>query len=378
MRLPTWKPFCCVIAVAALITGPIVVAVAGTPDEGFSPYWTEHSGVLYGEIDKGLYVAVDVASGSTAWQFRDDRIVHFTKPEFADGVGFVAGATTDSESELLRLNLRTGNPEWRTSFVNLAGNASSVVCGTSLLLHDFSSKVVVAFDTRTGGVQWRTDQIPYALMHPPVIFDNNRAMYLALPRNEPNTAELVTLECSSGHVTSTVHVSNIGLSRNPLLLTPQGLLRLGYEGPPSRTRLQMVELDTFKERWSVSIPDDIARFTPCLSGDALVGGGSSIWVADLASGKTRHRYRLPKPTVPIAVSRNRALFSWGDSGLAAYDISSGHRLWVTQLKGRITSNVTVAGERIIVAVDSRQLAVLGYSGQIEKYIDVVRHANGER
>ena len=179
-------------------------------------------------------------------------------------------------------------------------------------------------------------------------------------------------------MTSTVHVSNIGLSRNPLLLTRQGLLRLGYEGPPSRTRLQMVELHTFKERWSASIPDDIARFTPCLSGDVLVGGGSSIWVVDLATGRIQHRYRLPKPTVPIALSRNRALFSWGDSALAAYDVSLGRQLWVTQLKSRIRSNITAVGERIVVAIDSRQVAVLSSSGRIEKYIDVVRQANGER
>jgi outer membrane protein assembly factor BamB len=359
----------CGIAALVVITASVGAHCLAAESGASFAFIDANDGRVYAQAGPGRLVAVDGKTGSVLWDFRSENLSAFTRAVFTPDALLVAGVGSDSNSELIRLNLASGKADWRAPIPRPGGNASPVLCGEEVLVPDYWNRSVHAFSMATGRNDWKTDSLPFLLLFPPAVVDNS-GLFLGADRKEPESAqELVAVSCGDGQPHRTLSVRIEGVSRTPVLRYKDSFILLGYDRWKG-TSLKAIRMKDGVQLWSASVPDEIGRFTPVIQDDLLVAGALSLWVIDLRTGKTVFSDALPIPSVPVAVANDLVFFSRSSRTVEARELPSGRLRWKAKLKGRISSNIVVTDGRVYVKIGDHELAKLRLTGEIDSYIEL--------
>ena len=359
----------CVIAALVVITACVEVRyLAGQSGASFA-FISADDGKVYAQAGQGRFVAVDGKTGSVLWDFRSESLSVLTRAAFRPDALFVAGVGSDSNSELIRLNLASGKADWRAPIPEPGGNASPVLCGEEVLVPDWWHGSVYAYNAATGRSDWNTHSLPLMYFFPPAVVDSS-GFFLAVDKKEPESIQrLVAMSCGDGQPHSALPVQADGGSRTPVLRWGKSLILSGYDRLIG-TSLKAIRIQDGVQLWSASVPDDICRFTPVIQDDLLVAGAESLWVIDLRTGKIVFSDALPMPSVIVAVASDLVFLSHGSRIVEARELPSGRLRWRAKLKGRISSNIVVTDGRVYVKIGDHELAKLRLTGEIDSYIEI--------
>ena len=359
----------CGIAALVVITACVDVRyLAGQGGASFA-FISANDGKVYAHAGPGRLVAVDGKSGSVLWDFRSENLSLFTTAAFGPDALFLAGLGSDSNSELIRLNLASGKADWRAPIAEPGGNASPVLCGEEVLVGDWWHGGVYAYSAATGRSDWNTHSLPFMFIFPPAVVDST-GFFLVFDKKEPESIQrLIAVCCGNGQPHSALPVQVDGASRTPVLRWGNSLILSGYDRLIG-TSLKAIRIQDGVQLWSASVPDDICRHTPVIQDDLFVAGAESLWVIDLRTGKTVFSDALPIPSVPVAVANDLVFFSRGSRTVEARELPSGRLRWRAKLKGRISSNIVVTDGRVYVKIGDHELAKLGLTGEIDSYIEI--------
>jgi len=329
-----------------------------------------NAGKVYAQVGTGHFAAIDAETGSVLWNFQDKHLRLFTKAVFRPDALFVAATGTNSTSELIRLDLATGEVDWRTPIQGLGGNASPVLCAREILVSDYWHKTVSAFNVSTGKKDWTTESQPSLFLYPPAVLDE-RALFLVADRSAPESKQLLmSISCGEGRSGKTLPVQIEGVSRTPVLLYNESVVVLSGYDKARGTSLVATRISDGTQLWSTLIPDEIARFAPTIQNNLLVAGAASLWVVDLDTGRVALHEALPTPTVPVAAENGLAFSSRGSQTVEARELPSGKLRWSAKVKGRISSNIAVTDSHVYVKTGEAQLAVLKMTGEVDRYLQI--------
>lgn len=360
----------CGIAALVVITACVEVRYLAGQSGASLAFISADDGKVYAQAGPGHLVAVDGKTGSVLWDFRGENLSVLTMAAFRPDALFVAGEGSDSNSELIRLNLASGKADWRAPIPEPGGNASPVLCGEEVLVPDWSHGSVYAYSAATGRSDWNTRSLPLMYFFPPAVVDSS-GFFLAVDKKEPESIQrLVAMSCGDGQPHRTLPVQIEGVSRTPVLRYKDSFILLDYDRWKG-TSLKAIRMKDGTQLWSASVPDDdVGRFTPVIQDDLLVDGGLSLWVIDLKTGKIVFSNALPISSVPVAVANGLVFFSRGSQTLEARELPSGRLRWRVKLKGRISSNIVATDGRVYVKTGDYELAKLRLTGEIDSYIEI--------
>jgi outer membrane protein assembly factor BamB len=110
--------------------------------------------VVFGAED-GVVLALNPTDGSTAWRFDTGDGARIGTPTIVDGTVYVVSLGSGSH-HLLALALHDGSLRWRVASPDPAPMYSPTIVGDAAISGD-ETGAVVAFDTRTGTIDWRAD-----------------------------------------------------------------------------------------------------------------------------------------------------------------------------------------------------------------------------
>jgi outer membrane protein assembly factor BamB len=370
---PKWSNFCksdrliivLVVLLAECLTGRPVVS----ENDNSLTFIDVTDGKLYTQVGIGNFVAVNAETGSVLWNFHDKNLRLFTKAVFRSDALFVAATSSNSISELIRLDLSTGKIDWRVPIEGLGGNASPVLCAGDVLEPDYWHKTVSAFNVSTGKKDWTTESQPLLFLFPPAVLDD-RALFLVADKNAPESKQqIMSVSCGDGRPGKTLPIQIEGVSRTPVILYKDSAVLSGYDRVRG-TSLVAVRMSDGTQLWSALVPDEIARFTPTIQDNLLIAGAASLWVVNLDTGKVAMHEELPTPTVPVAAANGLVFSSRGSQTIEARELPSGKLRWSAKLSGRITSNIAVTDSHVYVKNGKAQLAVLRMTGEVDEYIRI--------
>lgn len=321
---------------------------------------------VFVSFENGKIAAINPQTQSIAWNTWVPQFCPVSQTVASDAV-YVIGTVTNAGSRLLRLDRSTGKIQWQqNNVVSLGGDVTPAVCGSVVVIPDYSHKSERAFDTASGKEIWRTDNTAYWLTHPPIIL-GREMQFVGVKRTTPEQPEIVTLACSSGQLVHAVRVANIGIARVSLFNYADKLIRFGYR--THKTIVQAVTSRNAKQLWQTSIPDDFARFAPAIHKNRLISGSTSLWALDLSNGKTENLSPMQSPIGRVAVAGDTAYFIQGTSDLVAFDLSRKKVAWRRQLSGKATSDVAISNDTIAVQVQTHGLAIMSTTGGKIAYVD---------
>jgi outer membrane protein assembly factor BamB len=130
------KSTLCGIAALVVITACVDVRyLAGQGGASFA-FISADDGKVYAQVGPGRLEAVDGQTASVLWDFRSENLSVFTTAAFRPDALFVVGVGSDSNSELIRLNLASGKAHWRAPIPRPEGDSSPVLCGEEVLVPD--------------------------------------------------------------------------------------------------------------------------------------------------------------------------------------------------------------------------------------------------
>jgi outer membrane protein assembly factor BamB len=357
--------FVLVLLVADCLTGRS--AVSG--NDNSLTFVDANAGKVYAQVEPGHFIAIDGETGSVLWSFRDPNLRLFTKAVFRSDALFVAATGSNSNSELIRLDLATGKADWRALIEGLGGNGSPVLCAGEVLESDYWHKTVSAFNVLTGKKDWTTESQPFLFLFPPAVLDD-RALFLVADKNAPESKQLLmSISCRDGRPVKALPVQIEGVSRTPVLLYKESAVLSGYDKIRG-TSLAATRMSDGTQIWSALIPDEIARFTPAIQNNLLIAGAASLWVVDLDTGKITFHEALPTPTVPVAAKDGLAFSSRGSQTIEARELPSGKLRWSAKLRGRISSNIAMTDSHVYVKTGEAQLAALKMTGEVDRYLQI--------
>lgn len=270
-------------------------------------------GVLYiGDLEGHMH-AVDVASGKALWTYHDEAEV-LGQPHVEDDKVYYSNAS----NTLVALNRKDGSLAWRyredpPSGVTVRGVSSPLVAGGQVIV-GFSKGVLVALDRDSGAAIWRQQVAEEArnmdLDATPALIDNK-----------------IIVAAVSGPLAA--------YSLNGKLLWVNGKIRsqVAVAAAP--------EAD--KQLFAVTLDGKLYRLN--------AEDGSVVWQRDfVANGGA--------PTTPILQGKH-LIFGTSRGAIHVMDPKSGEPLWIYQLGGRVSGDLTPLEDGFLVMDGNQRLLRFG-------------------